>query len=89
MSEKSIVNDLRVIAALQAFKRAVLNVVGATEVKNLVVLIEADTGKADNDVGIFYEICNCPGCIRQIRQTINDDLDAAAAAYAKSPVAVH
>jgi hypothetical protein len=86
---KSIVHDGRVIAALQAFKLAVLKATGSSEVKNLVVLIEADSGAAENDVGLFYEICNCPNCVANIRRTIYADLDAAEAEYAKAPMAVH
>lgn len=90
MSKPEVMSDIRVIAAIDALKRAVLQVTGKARVKNLVLIIEAQN---ENDPegygGHLMDICNCPTCTRRLRASINSDLDLADADWKKDQRAVH
>ena len=90
MSKPEVMSDIRVIAAIDALKRAVLQVTGKARVKNLVLIIEAQN---ENDPEVYsghlMDICNCPTCTRRLRASINSDLDLADAAWKRDQRAAH
>jgi hypothetical protein len=90
VSDVKIMNDIRVIAAIDALKRTVLQVTGKSRVQNLVVIIEAqNVDDPEGFGGHLMTICNCPTCTKRLRAMFNDDIDHAEADWDKDQAAVH
>lgn len=90
MSKPEVMGDIRVIAAIDALKRAVLQVTGKAKVKNLVLIIEAQNANdPEGYSGHLMDICNCPTCTKRLRQDLNGDLDEAEAGWKQDQRPVH
>ncbi len=90
MSKPQVMGDIRVIAAIDALKRAVLQVTGKAKVKNLVLIIEAqDVNDPEGFAGHLMDICNCPVCTERLRFSLNRDLDQAECDWKEDQRAVH
>lgn len=86
---KDIWSDIRVIAALEALKAAVLAVNADASIKNLVLITEVRVGDGVLRGSNFMDLCNCPACVARLRSVISADLDRADAAWSQDRKAVH
>ena len=90
MSKPDVMGDIRVIAAIDALKRAVLQVTGKAKVKNFVLIIEAqNVNDPEGYSGHLMDICNCPTCLFRLRESLNRDLDHAEADWKIDQRPVH
>ncbi len=80
MSErKPVFNDIRVLAAIEALKAALLQVNGDMKVKSLIV--QADLRPSEdapmNRLVAYSDICPCASCIRNMKRQYSEIVQAA------------
>lgn len=70
-ARKEIAKDLRVIAAIEALKSAVLSVNGDKEVVSTLVLVDVKTADGNGIVAQRFDVCPCPTCVARIRKMLS------------------
>lgn len=84
-------NDIRVLAAIEALKAALLQVNGDVRVKSLVV--QADLRPSEdapqNRLVAYSDICPCADCTGNMKRQYSEILKAAAADAARQGNVVH
>lgn len=79
---KTVFKDLRVIAALEALKAAVLAVNGDKEVTNEIVFFDVKTRDGAKGMSTMnMNICGCPACVNRVIDMIGGELNDAAGEY--------
>ena len=81
---KVVFNDLRVIAALEALKAAVLAVNGDAKVVSEIVLLDVRMANGEKGMATLHmNICDCPGCVNRFVEMLGNEFNQAAAQYVR------
>jgi uncharacterized membrane protein YeiH len=67
---KEPLRDLRVQAAIETLKKAVLAVNGDRDVKNVVILMDVRTQGGGGVVDLFMDVCPCEACLNRMTMVI-------------------
>lgn len=88
---KPVMQDIRVIAALQALKTAVLAVNGDKKVVSEIILFDVMSQEKNHSFLVLnMDFCACPACIDKVVDLLGDQLSTAAGQYMiKKQEAVH
>jgi hypothetical protein len=77
-SPKNIMRDMRVIAAIDALKRAVLAVNGDAAILGEIILFDIVTGEGTQGRSILQmNICSCPTCLKRTTGMLNEEFEEA------------
>ena len=88
---KPVFKDIRVIAALEALKAAVLAVNGDKAVASEIVLFDVHTNDGTKGMAALHmNICACPGCVNRFIDMLGSELNDAVGEYVREKTkAVH
>lgn len=86
---KEPLRDLRVQAAIENLKKAVLAVNGDQEVKNLVIAIDVRMAGGGGVVDLFMDTCPCPACLNRLTAVVAEGMADAEARRGSLRRAVH
>lgn len=81
---KPVFKDIRVIAALEALKTAVLAVNGDKDIVSEIVLLDVKINHGGEGMAALHmNICSCPGCVNRFIDMLGNELNEAAVDFVR------